>query len=151
MKKIVAIVTMLALFGVADAQNDKLDRAFNKVEKGLNKGLKEVKRLSKEVRKEVAPIVAQIKEDVEPVVNKIVEEAQKIYKKGEELAGNATARVQEAKKSLEHDVKEGIVQADEKLRREERIEAVELAIENLKDALRRNKEQVQDKAEEVIS
>ncbi len=81
MKKIFTIVTVLALFNVAHSQNDKLDRAFNKVEKGLNKGLKEVRRLSKEVRKEVAPIVAQIKEDVEPVVEKIVEEAQRIYKK----------------------------------------------------------------------
>ncbi|MBL4624474.1 MAG: hypothetical protein JKY42_04975 [Flavobacteriales bacterium] len=140
MKKVIITVTIIALAINVNSQNDKLDKVFNKIEKGVDKGVNEARRISKELRKELKPVFAKIKEDAKPVVDRIWEEASKVYEKGEELVSNAADRLVEAKKSLAHDVKDGIVSVDEELRREERIEAVERALKNLNDSIKENKE-----------
>ncbi len=151
MKKLIVTVTIIALAIVVNSQNDKLDKVFNKIEKGVDKGVKKARRISKELRKELKPVFAKIKEESKPTIDRIIGEATNVYDKGEELAGNAVTRLEEAKKTLAHDVKEGIVSVDEKLRREERIEAVQRAIDNLNDSIKEEKEKVKKKAEEVFS
>ena len=151
MKRIIVTVAIIAISVSVNSQNDKLDKVFNKIEKGVEKGAKEVKRISKEVAKELKPVIARIKKEAKPTVDRIIEDATNVYDKGEELAGNAVTRLAEAKKTLAHDVKEGIVSVDEKLRREERMEAVQRAIDNLNDSIKEEKEKVKKKAEEVFS
>ena len=151
MKKLIVTVTIIALAIGVNSQNDKLDKVFNKIEKGVDKGVKNARRISKELRKELKPVFARIKEEAKPTVDRIIEEATNVYDKGEELAGNAVTRLEEAKKTLAHDVKECIVSVDEKLRREERMEAVQRAIDNLNDSIKEEKEKVRKKAEEVFS
>lgn len=151
MKKVIVTIAIIALAISVNSQNDKLDKVFNKIEKGVEKGVKEARRISKELQKELKPVFARIKEDSQPIVDRIWEEAATVYDRGEELAGNAADRLVEAKKSLAHDVQEGIVSVDEKLRREQRIDAVQRAIDNLTDSINENKEKVKRKAEEVFS
>ena len=151
MKKVFITIALISFVVSVNSQNDKLDKAFNKVEKGVGQGLKEAKRISKELKKELAPVYKQIKADAKPVVDKIWEEATVVYDASEKYAVKAFDQVSKAKKQLDKDVKSGLITADEKLRREEKIKAVERALKNLNKFIKEDRKKLKKKAEEAVS
>lgn len=128
------IVLLLFLSNSAFGQT-KLDKTMKKLDKGVHKGIKEVKKIGKKSGKGAKNIYKEVKHDLSPIVKKVNKEAREVFEIGEKEVNTSSVVIARRKKQLQKSIDNGSVTAKERKELEKKIKAAEKQRDKLAKAI----------------
>ena len=114
---------------------EKADKIFKKIEKGVNKTLKEAKKLPHSTENKVKQVYDELEEGLSPLLKQIANEVNAVLKGAEREVKLAESLIERKRKELSEAVREEKISEEAIEEREEKIKNAEIKLYQLKKTL----------------